>query len=160
MGINAGELASPGVGAVTPHLAIVGIGASAGGVEALEAFFRAVPADSGMGFVVVTHLPPDRDSLLAEIIGRACHAPVVNARDGQPVEAQHVYVLPPSATLTIAAGRLRLRHIVAPNRERTPIDVFFTSLAEDQGERAIGVVLSGGAATGRLVSRRSRRTAG
>jgi two-component system, chemotaxis family, CheB/CheR fusion protein len=135
---------------VTPHLPIVGIGASAGGVEALEAFFRAMPADNGMGFVIVTHLPPDRDSLLAEIIGRASPMPVVNARDGQPVEAQHVYVLPPSATLTIAAGRLRLRHIAAPNRERTPIDVFFTSLAEDQGERAIGVVLSGGGSDGTL----------
>ena len=135
---------------MTPHLPIVGIGASAGGVEALEAFFRAMPADNGMGFVIVTHLPPDRDSLLAEIIGRASHMPVVNARDGQLVEAQHVYVLPPGATLTIAAGRLRLRHIAAANRERTPIDVFFTSLAEDQGERAIGIVLSGGGSDGTL----------
>jgi two-component system CheB/CheR fusion protein len=135
---------------VTPHLPIVGIGASAGGVEALEAFFRAMPTDSGMGFVVVTHLPPDRDSLLAEIIGRACHLPVANARDGQPVEAQHVYVLPTSATLTIGAGRLRLRHLAAGNRERAAIDLFFTSLAEDQGERAIGVVLSGGGSDGTL----------
>jgi two-component system CheB/CheR fusion protein len=76
--------------------------------------------------------------------------PVVSARDGQLVEAQHVYVLPPSATLTIGAGRLRLRHIAAGNRERTPIDVFFTSLAEDQGERAIGIVLSGGGSDGTL----------
>jgi len=135
---------------VTPHLPIVGIGASAGGVEALEAFFRAMPADNGMGFVIVTHLPPDRDSLLAEIIGRACHVPVVNARDGQLVEAHHVYVLPPSAILTIGAGRLRLRQLAAGNRERAPIDVFFTSLAEDHGERAIGVVLSGGGSDGTL----------
>ena len=68
-----------GVRAVTPHLPIVGIGASAGGVEALEAFFRAVPAENGMAFVVVTHLPPYRDSLLAEILGRATQMPVVNA---------------------------------------------------------------------------------
>jgi two-component system CheB/CheR fusion protein len=128
----------------------VGIGASAGGVEALEAFFRAMPADNGMGFAVVTHLPPDRDSLLAEIIGRVSRMPVVNARDGQPVEAQHVYVLPASATLTIGAGRLRLRHIAAAHRERAPIDIFFTSLAEDQGERAIGIVLSGGGSDGTL----------
>jgi two-component system CheB/CheR fusion protein len=135
---------------VTPRLPIVGIGASAGGVEALEALFRAMPADNGMGFVIVTHLPPDRDSLLAEIIGRASRVPVVNARDGQSIEVQHVYILPPSATLTIAAGRLRLRHTAAPNRERNPIDVFFTSLAEDQGERAIGIVLSGGGSDGTL----------
>jgi two-component system CheB/CheR fusion protein len=128
----------------------VGIGASAGGVEALEAFFRAVPAENGMAFVVVTHLPPDRDSLLAEILGRAARMPVINARDGQPVEVQHVYVLPPSTTLTIVAGRLRLRHIAAANRERAPIDLFFTSLAEDQGEHAIGIVLSGGGSDGTL----------
>ena len=135
---------------MTPHLPIVGIGASAGGVEALEAFFRAVPAENGMAFVVVTHLPPDRDSLLAEILGRATRMPVVNARDDQPVEAQHVYVLPPSAILTIREGRLRLRHTGAAERERAPIDVFFTSLAEDQGEHAIGVVLSGGGSDGTL----------
>jgi two-component system CheB/CheR fusion protein len=141
---------NPGVRGVTPHLPIVGIGASAGGVEALEAFFRAVPADNGMGFVVVTHLPPDRDSLLAEIIGRASRMPVVNARDDQPVEAQHVYVLPSSAVLTIREGRLRLRHTGAAHHERAPIDVFFTSLAEDQGQHAIGVVLSGGGSDGTL----------
>src|SRR5437763_3056913 len=135
---------------VTPHLPIVGIGASAGGVEALEAFFRAVPAAHGMTFVVVTHLPPDRDSLLAEILGRATQMPVVNARDDQPVEAQHVYVLPASAVLTIRQGRLRLRQTGAAGRERAPIDVFFTSLAEDQGERAIGVVLSCGGSDGTL----------
>jgi two-component system CheB/CheR fusion protein len=127
----------------------VGIGASAGGVEALETFFRAVPAENGMAFVVVTHLPPDRDSLLAEILGRATQMPVVNAQDEQPVQAQHVYVLPSSAVLTIREGRLRLRHI-GTERERAPIDVFFTSLAEDQGEHAIGVVLSGGGSDGTL----------
>src|SRR4051794_40753865 len=135
---------------VTPHLPIVGIGASAGGGEALEAFFRAVPAENGMGFVVVTHLPPYRDSLLAEILGRASPMPVVNARDDQPVEAQHVYVLPPGAVLTIHEGRLGLRHTRTAERERAPIDVFFTSLAEDQGEHAIGVVLSGGGSDGTL----------
>jgi two-component system CheB/CheR fusion protein len=135
---------------VTPHLPIVGIGASAGGVEALETFFRAVPAENGMAFVVVTHLPPYHDSLLAEILGRATEMPVVNARDDEPVEAQHVYVLPPSAALTIRQGRLRLRQTAAEGRERAPIDVFFTSLAEDQGEHAIGVVLSGGGSDGTL----------
>jgi two-component system CheB/CheR fusion protein len=128
----------------------VGIGASAGGVEALEAFFRAVPAENDMAFVVATHLPPHRDSLLAEILGRATQMPVVNARDDQPVEVQHVYVLPPGAVLTIREGRLRLRHTGAAERERAPIDVFFTSLAEDQGEQAIGVVLSGGGSDGTL----------
>lgn len=135
---------------MTPHHPIVGIGASAGGVEALEQFFKAVPADSGMAFVVVTHLSPSHESMLAEILGRATEMPVFYARDGELVQPQQVHVLPPSATLTIREGRLRLRLTEAADRERTPIDVFFNSLAEDQGEHAIGVVLSGGGSDGTL----------
>jgi len=129
---------------VAPTLPIVGIGASAGGVEALEEFFRAVPADNGLAFVVVTHLPPDRESMLAEILGRATRMPVVDAKDGERVEAEHVYVLPPGAILTIRGARLHLRRTGRSDRERAPIDVFFNALAEDQGEHAIGIVLSGG----------------
>jgi two-component system CheB/CheR fusion protein len=135
---------------VTPKLPIVGIGASAGGVEALETFFKAVPAENGMAFVVVTHLPPDRESLLAEILGRSTRMPVVNAKEGQTVEAEHVYVLPASAILTIRDGALRLRRTGPADRERAPIDVFFNSLAADQAEHAIGVVLSGGGSDGTL----------
>jgi two-component system, chemotaxis family, CheB/CheR fusion protein len=135
---------------VTPHLPIVGIGASAGGVEALEQFFRAMPNDNGLAFVVVTHLPPNYESLLAEILGRATRMPVLHARDGEVVQAQQVYVLPPGAILTIRSGRLQLRRTGPVDRVRAPIDVFFTSLAEDQAERAIGVVLSGGGSDGTL----------
>jgi two-component system CheB/CheR fusion protein len=135
---------------LAPNLPIVGIGASAGGVEALEQFFKAVPPDNGLAFVIVTHLPPDRESMLAEIIGRATPMPVVEAKDGERVEAEHVYVLPPSAILTIRESRLRLRRTGPADRERAPIDVFFNSLAEDQGEHAIGVVLSGGGHDGTL----------
>jgi two-component system CheB/CheR fusion protein len=133
-----------------PNLPIVGIGASAGGVEALERFFKSMPADNGMGFVVVTHLPPNRVSMLAAIISRSAQMPVVDARDGETVEAEHVYVLPPGAILTIREGRLHLRHTSAAHHERTPIDVFFTSLAQDQSEHAIGIVLSGGGSDGTL----------
>src|SRR5262252_1635280 len=133
-----------------PSLPIVGIGASAGGVEALEQFFKSLPAGNGMAFVVLTHLPPDRESMLSEILGRATRMPVVDARDGEKVEAEHVYVLPPSAILTIREGRLQLRRTGPTDRERAPIDVFFTSLAADQAERAIGVVLSGGGHDGTL----------
>jgi len=129
---------------LAPNLPVVGIGASAGGVEALEEFFKSVPPDNGLAFVILTHLPPDRESMLAEILGRATRMPVVEAKDGERVEAEHVYVLPPSAILTIREGRLRLRRTGPADRERAPIDVFFNSLAEDQGEHAIGVVLSGG----------------
>ena len=107
-----------------PSLPIVGIGASAGGVEALEQFFKSVPAGNGLAFVVLTHLPPDRESLLSEILGRATRMPVVDARDGEKVEAEHVYVLPPSAILTIREGRLQLRRTGPADRERAPIDVF------------------------------------
>jgi len=132
------------------NLPIVGIGASAGGVEALEQFFKSLPADNGMGFVVVTHLPPNRDSMLAPIIGRATQMPVVDARDGEMVDAEHVYVLPSDAILTIREGRLRRRHTGTADHQRTPIDVFFTSLAQDQAEHAIGIVLSGGDSDGTL----------
>ena len=131
-----------GTKVMTSDRRIAGIGASAGGVEALEAFFKAVPQDNGIAFVVVTHLDPNRESMLAGILGRATPMPVVHARDGEPVEAQHVYVLPPGAILTIREGRLRLRPASSVDRERTPIDLFFSSLAEDQGEHAIGIVLS------------------
>jgi two-component system, chemotaxis family, CheB/CheR fusion protein len=140
-------------------LPIVGIGASAGGVEALEAFFRSVPGDNGLAFVVVTHLSPDRKSMLAEILGRTTGMPVVDAQDDQEVEAEHVYVLPPGAILTIRNGRLQLRH-TGPDHERAPIDVFFNSLAEDQGEHAIGVVLSGGGSDGTLGLRAIKENGG
>ena len=133
-----------------PSLPIVGIGASAGGVEALEQFFKSLPRNNGLAFVVVTHLPPDRESMLSEILGRATRMPVVDARGGEKVEAEHVYVLPPSAILTIRGGTLQLRRTGPTDRERAPIDVFFTSLAEDQAEHAIGIVLSGGGHDGTL----------
>jgi two-component system CheB/CheR fusion protein len=141
---------SPGVKVMAADRRIVGIGASAGGVEALEAFFRAVPRDNGLAFVVITHLDPNRESMLAEILGRATRMPVVHAREGEPVEAEHVYVLPPGMILTIREGRLRLRPTSSIDRERTPIDLFFSSLAEDQEEHAIGIVLSGGGTDGTL----------
>ncbi len=145
---------------MAPTLPIVGIGASAGGIEALEAFFKAVPAENGLAFVVVTHLSPDRESMLAEILGRATRMPVIDAKDAERVEAEHVYVLPSSAILTIHEGRLRLRRTGAGDRERAPIDIFFNSLAEDQAERAIGVVLSGSGHDGTLGLRAIKENGG
>ena len=127
---------------------IVGIGASAGGIEALEAFFKAMPRDHGMAFVVVTHLPANRESLLWELLGRASALPVVEAHDGQAVAAEHVYVLPPGVLLTIAGGRLSLHP--SPAGAPAPIDLFLIALAADQGERAVGIVLSGVVSDGML----------
>jgi two-component system CheB/CheR fusion protein len=122
---------------------VVGIGASAGGLRALEDFFKAVPDDSGMAFVVITHLAPDRASFLTDILARHTGTAVEAACDDKKVEPNRIYVLPPNASLTIADGRLRLRETEPSSHERNPIDVFFSSLALDCGERAVGVILSG-----------------
>jgi two-component system CheB/CheR fusion protein len=127
----------------------VGIGASAGGIEAMEGFFSGVPQTPGIAFVIVTHLSPDRESMLHEIIGRYTSLPVHVATDGLAVEADNVYVLPTSAILSIKQGRLHLRRNVQ-RRERKPIDVFLASLAIDARERSAGVILSGGDADGTL----------
>jgi two-component system CheB/CheR fusion protein len=129
---------------------IVGIGASAGGVEALEAFFAAMPAENGMAFVVVMHLDPTHASWLADIIARRTSMPVAAVRDGDTVEPGHVYVLPPGAIVTISERRLHLRERGAGAGERAAVDIFFNSLAEDCGENAVGIVLSGSGSDGTL----------
>ena len=123
---------------------IVGIGASAGGIEAFRLFFEVMPADSGLGFVVVLHTSADRKSMLPEIIARWTTMPVSEAADGDQIGADRVYVIPSGYVATMRQGALHLRHL-APGvpREATPIDEFFDSLAADLGEDAIGAVLSG-----------------
>ncbi len=129
---------------------VVGVGASAGGVEALEGLFRGMPADTGCAFIVVTHLGPERRSLLPEIIARYTPMTVHVAEDGAEVRPNEVHVLPADAILDIQGGRLRVRQLSEGRRERKPIDVFFSALAIDQGEYAVGVVLSGGDGDGTL----------
>lgn len=133
-----------------PPRAVVGVGASAGGVEALEQLFRGMPEDLAMAFVVVTHLAPDRESHLTEVIGRASKMPVKTISKKQAVQAGCIYVLPPNATVTLENGVLRLASGDIEVRERKPIDIFFASLAADQSENAIGVVLSGAGSDGTL----------
>ena len=114
---------------------VVGIGASAGGVEALEAFFDGTRADSGMAFIVVQHLSPEHQSLMAEILSRRTLMPVIQIRDGMPVEPNHVYVIAPGFTLTIRQGQLHLGEPVEKRGHRRPVDDFLRSLAEEQRER-------------------------
>jgi two-component system, chemotaxis family, CheB/CheR fusion protein len=128
---------------------IVGIGASAGGLEALEALFRALPSDPGMAFVVVTHQAPHRESLLPEILARDTRLPVTAAEHDRAVRINHIYVASPDTILDIQNSRLRVRQN-ADGKERTPIDTFFAALAQDQGEYAIGMILSGGGSDGTL----------
>ncbi len=142
---------SGGVPAGTNPLTIVGIGASAGGIEAFREFFEAMPPDTGMAFVVILHLPAARKSLLPEILGRWTAMPVVEATEGCAVEANHVYVPPAGVGITLHGGRLHPHRPTADEpREFTPIDRFFDSLAAAQQEDAIGIVLSGTGSDGAL----------
>jgi two-component system CheB/CheR fusion protein len=129
---------------------VVGLGASAGGLEAFEQFFRHVAAGSGLAYVLVSHLDPSRESILTEIVQRTTSLPVLEATDQLRVAPNHVYVIPPNRDMTIFHGALQLGVPEMPRGQRMPIDAFFRSLAEDQGERAIGVVLSGTGSDGSL----------
>ncbi len=129
---------------------IVGVGASAGGLEAFEELFRHVPPDSGMAFVLVPHLDPSHGSLLSEILQRTTAMPVVEALDQVAVEPDHVYIIPPNRDMAIFHGVLQLSVPEQPRGQRMPIDAFLRSLAEDQGEQAVGIILSGTASDGTL----------
>ena len=129
---------------------IVGIGASAGGVEAFSQILRALPADTGMSFVLILHLDPTHASLLTEILSRATSMPVSEVTDQMAVEPNHVYVIPPGVNMDISGGILRLSPRKDLRGQHRTIDHFLQSLAEDQHYRAIGVILSGSATDGTL----------
>ena len=131
-------------------LGIVGIGASAGGLEALELFLRNVPERSGLAFVVVQHLDPTHQDMLVELLQRVTSMPVLQAADGLRVARDHVYVLPPNKDLSLLRGTLHLLPPVAPRGLRLPIDFFFRSLAADARWRGLGVLLSGMGSDGTL----------
>ena len=131
---------------------VVGIGASAGGLAAFGAFFSGLPADAdpGMAFVLVQHLDPDHKSLLAELIRRYTRMQVFEAEDGMSVGVNRVYIIPPNRDMAILNGMLQLLEPSAPRWLRMPVDFFFRSLAQDQRERAVGIVLAGTGSDGTL----------
>jgi len=135
------------VDAVIP---VVALGASAGGLEAFERFLRAMPPDSGMGFVVVQHLDPTHPSILAEILQRSTTMPVVEATDAMAVLPNRVHVIPPNRDMSIAHGVLSLSLPSEPRGHHLPIDSFFRALAADRAEAAVGIVLSGTGTDGTL----------
>jgi two-component system CheB/CheR fusion protein len=143
--------ATPEAAPPTPF-PIVGIGASAGGLAAFVAFFSGMPADSdpNMAFVLVQHLAPDHESLLTELIQRATRMPVFEVEDGMVVQSNCVYIIPPNRDMAFLNGTLHLLEPTAARGHRLPIDYLFHSLAQDQGERAIGIVLSGTGSDGTL----------
>jgi two-component system, chemotaxis family, CheB/CheR fusion protein len=122
---------------------VVGIGASAGGVEALTEFFANAPADAGLAWLVVLHLLPGHVSRLSEIIARVTSLVVDQATDGDEILADHVYVIPPDSLMSVADGRLRIQAPTMPGHTNMPVDFLLSSMAAELGPRAIGVVLSG-----------------
>jgi two-component system, chemotaxis family, CheB/CheR fusion protein len=129
---------------------VVGIGASAGGIGALEALLPLLKADSGIAFVIVQHLDPNHQSLLVSLLSRDTEIPVVEATDRMPIERDHIYIIPRNATLTMSADHLRLGPIAEQRGQRAPIDAFFISLAEAKGENAACVILSGTGSDGTI----------
>ena len=121
---------------------VVGIGASAGGLEALQQFLTFLPSNTGMAFVIIQHLAPNHKSLLADILGKYSSIPVTEIQDGMRVERNHVYMIPPKYNVEIVSDVLRLKEH-DPQEINHPIDVFFRSLAEAYENRAVAVILSG-----------------
>lgn len=129
---------------------VVGIGASAGGLEPLSEMMRALPPDTGMAFVLVQHLDPTHVSMLRDILSKATAMPVLEVHDNMPVEPNHVYVIPRNTNMELRHGVLQLWPRTEARGMFRPIDVFLRSLATEQGHKAIGVILSGGATDGTL----------
>lgn len=122
---------------------IVGIGTSAGGLEALEKFFTNMPPNNQMAFVVVQHLSPDYESHMVELLSKYTPLKVHEASDGVKVEPENIYLIPRRKNMTIFKGKLYLVEYGRSQGLNLPIDIFFESLAKDQGEKAIGIILSG-----------------
>ena len=128
----------PGNGDLFP---VVGIGASAGGLEAYKQLLQHVPGDIGMGFVLVQHLAPKHESALTELLSRFIKIPVTEVKDGMAVEPNHVYVIPPNTDMAILNGILHLTPRSTMLGHHMPIDYFLRSLATDRGAKAIGVIV-------------------
>ncbi|MDZ7770943.1 MAG: chemotaxis protein CheB [Woeseiaceae bacterium] len=140
--------AAPPTGLVAPR--IIGIGASAGGLVPLEEFFGQVPPESGMAYIVVQHLDPTQKALLPELLQRTTAMQVCEAEHKMRVEPDCVYVIPPNSELSVVHSRLNLKSPAEPRGMRLPINVLFSSLARDQGDQSVAVVLSGMGADGTL----------
>jgi len=125
------------------ELYVVGIGASAGGLDAIEKFFNHMPSDPGMAFVIIQHLSPDYKSLMNEILAKHTDMDIIQAKDNLQVEANKIYLLPPKNNLKIFHGKLYLTPHQGQRSLNLPIDIFFRSLAEDKKEKGIAVILSG-----------------
>ncbi len=145
--VPSGATSIPSSPAAVP---VVGIGASAGGLEAFRELLEALPNDTGMAFVLVSHLSKTYKSMLSELLSKATHMPVAEARGQTPLLPNHIYVIPPNTTLAMEDGGLVTQPIRDESRHGLVIDAFFRSLAEHRKSQAIGVVLSGTGTDGTL----------
>jgi two-component system, chemotaxis family, CheB/CheR fusion protein len=146
---NSGSSVSVSKGEV-PQFPIVGVGASAGGLEAFRHLLQALPRDLGMAFVLIPHLAPEHRSMMAEILARETPMPVLEVHDQPVIEPNRVYVIPPNRTMLLVNRHLKLIPAEEPRSHHRSIDSFFRSLADDQGDHAIGVILSGTGTDGTL----------
>jgi two-component system, chemotaxis family, CheB/CheR fusion protein len=133
-----------------PECPVVGIGTSAGGIEAMQAFLSKVPPASGIAYIMVPHLDPTQQSHMAQVLSRSTTLPVTEAKESEPLLPDHVYIIPPDRYLSLNGGFIHLSKPVEARGHRRPIDLFFNALAQDQKERAICVVLSGTGSNGSI----------
>lgn len=139
---------------------LVGLGASAGGVQALKEFFENVPPDSGIAYIVILHLSPDHDSRLAEVLQSVTKIPVQQVTDTTKVQPDHVYVVPPNQHLMMMDGSVSVSPNLLIEERRAPVDIFFRTLAESHGPRAVAVILSGTGANGSMGIKRVKEHGG
>ena len=133
---------------------VVGLGGSAGAITAFREFFRNVPADSGMAYVVILHLSPEHESRLAEVLQSVANIPVMQVREATRVERNRVYVIPPNKSLAMNDGTLVLSNMTSYEERRAPVDIFFRTLADNHDSRAVCVVMSGSGSDGSMGLRR------
>ncbi|WP_462320744.1 chemotaxis protein CheB [Halochromatium sp.] len=137
---NPQPTAKPSNGAQLPY--VIAVGASAGGLDALERFFQSLPDQTGAAFIVIQHLSPDHKSMMGNLLSRYTSIPVITVEDGMPIEPNRIYLIPPASMMSVSGNELHLRP-KSPRGLALPIDLFFSSVARSHGNRAIGVVLSG-----------------
>jgi two-component system CheB/CheR fusion protein len=139
---------------------VVGVGASAGGVEALMAFFEQVPAQSGLAYIVILHLSPDFNSQLAQILQNVTSLPIRQVNEKVKVVPDHVYVISPNQHLVMEDGHVTVLPNTSQEERRAPVDIFFRTLADSHGPRAVGVILSGTGADGSMGLKRIKEYGG
>jgi PAS domain S-box-containing protein len=144
----------PEISSSSSNFLVTGLGGSAGSIPSFREFFRNVPEDSGMAFVVILHLSPDHDSHLAEVLQSSARMPVLQVREPVKVQPDHVYVIPPNKSMAMQDGTLVLSDVTGFEERRAPIDIFFRTLAETHDSRAVCVVLSGSGSDGSMGLRR------